>query len=174
MTIFASLARRTSVGITLLAAALLVCGSAAADTRSACIAACDATAQTCMRTAHETYEACKPAARTACAPKPSAEQFDCLSTAGRTCSRTHSTQTEPCRATFTACYAACGPRPATQVDFWCELNADAPTGAGKTYKDAFCAGTPGQAALDQHARCMKLFTPSDPAIGFSLDCDALR
>jgi hypothetical protein len=90
MTIFDSLTIRASVGITLLAAALFVCGSASADTRSDCIAACDAIAQTCMRTAHETYEACKPAARTTCAPKPPAEQFDCLSTAGRTCVRTHS------------------------------------------------------------------------------------
>ena len=175
MTIFDSLTIRTSVGI-VSAATLLVCGSASADTRSACIAACDAVAQTCMRTAHETYDACKPAARRTCAPKPPAEQFDCLSTAGMACSRTHSTQTEPCRVNFTTCYAACGPRPATQVDFWCTLDADAPIGAGtgKVYKDAFCAGTPGQAPLDQHARCMKLFTPSDSAIGFSLGCDPLR
>ena len=165
---------RTFVGITLLAATLVVCGSASADTRSVCIAACDATAQTCMRTAHDTYEACKPAARTTCAPRPPAEQFDCLSTAGRTCVRTHSAQKEPCRENFTTCYAACGPRPATQVDFWCTLDADARSGPGKTYKDAFCAGTPGQAPLDQHARCMKLFAPSNPAIGFSLDCDPLR
>jgi hypothetical protein len=120
------------------------------------------------------YDACKPAARTTCALKPPAEQFACLSTAGRTCSTTHSAQTEPCRVNFTTCYAACGPRPATQVDFWCELDADAPTAAGKVYKNAFCAGTPGRAPLDQHARCMKLFAPSDPAIGFSLDCNALR
>ena len=160
--------------ITLLAATLFVCGSASADMRSACIAACDAIAQTCMRAAHETYDACKPAARTACALKPPAEQFDCLSTAGRTCSRTHSAQTEPCRVNFTTCYATCGPRPATQVDFWCELDADATIGAGKAYKDAFCAGTPGQTPSDQHGRCMKLFTPSDPAIGFSLGCKALR
>ena len=177
MTIFDTLARRTSVGVALWAATLLVCSSASADTRSACIAACDATAQTCMRTAHETYEACIPAARTTCAPKPPAEQFNCLSTAGRTCSRNHSDQKEPCRANFTTCYAACGPGPATQVDFWCELSADTPIGTSrtsKTYKDAFCAGTPGQAPLDQHARCMKLFAPSDPAIGFSLDCNPLR
>ena len=85
-------------------------------------------ASPCWRTAHETYEACKPAARTTCAPKPAAEQFDCLSTAGRTCVRTHSAQKEPCRENFTTCYAACGPRPATQVDFWCTLDADAATG----------------------------------------------
>jgi hypothetical protein len=160
--------------LALLAATLLACGSALADTRSACISACDAVAQTCLRTAHETYEACKPAARTTCATRPPAELPACLGTAARTCSRTHSDQTEPCRETFTTCYAQCGPRPATQVDFWCTLNADAPTGSGKTYKDAFCAGAPGQAPLDQHARCMKLFTPSNPAIGFSLDCDPLR
>ena len=45
MTIFDSLTIRTSVGI-VSAATLLVCGSASADTRSACIAACDAVAQT--------------------------------------------------------------------------------------------------------------------------------
>ena len=164
---------RTSVATTLLAATLLVCGSAWADTRSTCIATCDAIAQTCMRTAHETFEACKPAARTTCAPKPPAEQFDCLSTAGRTCIRTHSTQTEPCRVNFKTCYAACGPRPAAQIDFWCELNANAPAGASNVYKEAFCAGMPGQAPSDQHARCMKLFAPTDRAIGFSLDCDPL-
>jgi hypothetical protein len=165
---------RTSVAITLLAATLLMCGSASADTRSACIAACDATAQTCMRTAHETYETCIPAARTACAPRPPAEQFSCLSTAGRMCIRTHSAQTEPCRETFKTCYAACGPRPAAQVDFWCELKANPAPAAATVYKEAFCAGTPGQAPSDQHARCMKLFAPTNPAIGYSLDCDPLR
>jgi hypothetical protein len=28
--------------------------------------------------------------------------------------------------------------------------------------------------LDQHAHCIKLFTPSNPALGYSLDCDPLR
>ena len=165
---------RISVGITLLAATLLVCSGASADTRSNCIAACDAIAQACMRTAHETYEACKPAARTTCASQPPATLLACLGTAARACTATHSDQKEPCRANFTTCYAACGPGPATQIDFWCELNADAATGAGKVYKDAFCAGAPGQAPLDQHSRCMKLFAPTDPAIGFSLDCNPLR
>lgn len=160
--------------ITLSIATLFVCGGALADTRSACIAACDAIAQTCMRTAHETYDACKPAARTTCALKPPAELSACLGTAVRTCSRNHSAQTEPCRVNFATCYAECGSRPATQIDFWCTLDADAPTGPRKVYKDAFCSGTPGQAPLDQHARCMKLFASSDPAIGFSLDCKALR
>ena len=165
---------RGSVSIALFVAALLACGSVWADTRSDCIAACDATAQACMRTAHDTYEGCKPAVRTSCAAKPPAELGACLTTAAKACSATHSSQTEPCRTTFKTCHAACGPGPATQVDFWCELNADAASGGGKTYKDAFCAGTPGQAPSDQHARCMKLFTPSDQAVGFSLDCDPLR
>lgn len=165
---------RGTVEITLFVATLLAFGSASADTRSACIAACDATAQACMRTAHDTYEGCKPAARRECAPKPPAERSACLTTAAKACSANHSSQTEPCRSTFKTCHAACGPAPATQVDFWCQLNADAASGSGKTYKDAFCAGSPGQAPLDQHARCMKLFTPSDPAVGFSLDCDPLR
>ena len=163
---------RTSVAITLLVATLLMCGSAWADTRSACIAACDATAQTCMRTAHETHEACAPAARTACAPKPPAEQFNCLSTELRTCTRTHSDQTEPCRETFKTCYAACGPRPAAQFDFWCELNASPPTGA-RVYKEAFCAGTPRQTPLEQHDQCMKRFAPTNRAIGYSLGCKPL-
>ncbi len=165
---------RIYVVIALVAAALVVCGSARADTRSACIAACDAAAQSCMRTAHESYEACKPAARTTCARKPPAELPSCLGSAAKACNATHAAQTGPCRTTFATCYATCGPRPATQVDFWCELDADATTGSGKTYKDAFCPGTPGQAPLDQHGRCMKLFAPSDPAIGFSLDCEPLR
>lgn len=165
---------RGSIEITFLVATLLAIGSASADTRSACIAACDATAQACMRTAHDTYEACKPAARRACASKPPADLNACLTTIARTCTRTHSDETEPCRTTFRTCHAACGPGPATQVDFWCQLNADAASGGGKTYKDAFCSGTPGRAPLDQHAHCIKLFTPSNPALGYSLDCDPLR
>lgn len=153
--------------------ATLVAGNAWADTRSACIAVCDATAQACMRTAHDTYEACIPTARKECAPKAPAQLHACLSTAARSCSANHSSQTEPCRTTFRTCHAACGPGPATQVEFWCQLNADATSGGGKTYKDGFCAGTPGQAPLDQHAQCMKLFTPSNPAVGYSLDCDPL-
>ena len=165
---------RTPVAIAPAAAALLICSSAWADTRSACIARCDAVAQTCMRTAHETYEACKPAARTTCARKPPAERSGCLTMAAKSCSATHSAETEPCREDFATCYATCGAPPATQVDFWCELDANAATGTGKTYRDAFCAGTPGLAPLDQHSRCMRLLAPSDPAIGFSLDCNPLR
>jgi len=165
---------RSAVGLGLLATTLLAGGGAGADTRSACIAACEATAQACMRTAHDTYEACKPAARRACAPKPPAELTTCLTTTVKACSSTHSDQTGPCRTSFTSCYAACGPRPANQVDFWCELDADASSGSGKVYKEAFCPGTPGQAPVDQHISCMKLLAPGDPAIGFSLDCNPLR
>ncbi|GEP56925.1 hypothetical protein [Reyranella soli] len=164
---------RGSVGITLLVATLFAFGSASADTRSACITACDATAQACIRTAHDTYEACIPTARRECAPKPPSEQSACLTTAARACRSTHSDQTDPCLTTFKTCHAACGPRPANQFEFWCRLNADTPGGSGKTYKDAFCAGTPGRPPLDQHAQCMALFTPSNQAVGFSLDCDPL-
>lgn len=164
---------RGSVEIILLVATLFAFSSASADTRSACITACDATAQACTRTAHDTLEACLPAARRECAPKPPSEQFACLTTAARACRSTHSDQTDPCLTTFKTCHAACGPRPANQVEFWCRLNADAPSGGRKTYKDAFCAGTPGRPPLDQHAQCMKLFTPSNQAVGFSLDCDPL-
>jgi hypothetical protein len=163
---------RGFAGIAVLVATLAA-GAASADTRSDCIAACDATAQACMRTAHDTYETCIPTARRECAPKAPAELNACLSTAARACSANHSGQTEPCRTTFRTCHAACGPGPATQVEFWCQLNADATSGGGKTYKDGFCAGTPGQTPFDQHARCMKLFTPSNPAVGYSLDCDPL-
>ena len=109
---------RGSVSIALFVAALLACGSVWADTRSDCIAACDATAQACMRTAHDTYEACIPTARRECVPKAPAELNACLRTAARACSANHSGQTEPCRTTFRTCHAACGPAPATQVDFW--------------------------------------------------------
>ena len=163
---------RTSVAITLLVATLLMCGSAWADTRLACIAACDATAQACMRTAHETHEACAPAARTACAPKPPAEQFNCLSTELRTCTRTHSDQTEPCRETFKTCYAACGPRPAAQFDFWCELNASPPTGAARVQGGILCghaqANAIGAARSVHEALCAHQW-----AIGYSLGCDPL-
>ena len=165
---------RGSVRIILFVAILLACGSAWADTRSDCIAACDATAQACMRAAHDAYEGCKPAARSACASKAPAELGACLTTAVRACNTTHSDQTDPCRTTFRTCHAACGPGPANQVDFWCELNADAVSGNAKTYKDGFCTGTPGQTPSAQHAQCVKLFTPSNPAVGFSLDCDPLR
>jgi hypothetical protein len=164
---------RGSAQIILSVATLLAVGSASADTRSACIAACDATAQACMRAAHDTFEACTPAARRACASKTAAELSACLVPAAKACSATHSAETEPCRTTFKTCHAACGPAPAAQVDFWCQLKADAPGAGGRTYKDAYCAGRPGQPPLDQHARCMQLFTPRDRAIGYSLDCDPL-
>lgn len=164
---------RGFVGITLLVATVFAFSGASADTRSACIAACDATAQACTRTAHDTYEACIPAARRDCAPKPAADQFACLGTAARACRATHSDQTEPCLTTFKACHAACGPRAANQFEFWCRLNASPPGRSGVTYKDAFCAGTPGRPPLDQHGECMKRFMPTDQAVGFSLDCDPI-
>jgi hypothetical protein len=165
---------RAFIAIVLSVSSLLVSGHASADTRPSCIAACEATAQACLRTAHDTYEACIPAARTTCAREPAATQFACLGSAARSCRAAHSDQTDPCRATFASCYARCGPGPANQVEFWCELNADGRPGAGKTYKEVFCAGRPGQDPLDQHNQCIKRLQPTNPAIGYSLGCNPLQ
>jgi hypothetical protein len=165
---------RTFIAIALSVATLLVSGHASADTRPSCIAACEATAQACLRTAHETYEACIPAARTTCAREAAATQVSCLGTAARSCRAAHSDQTDPCRASFTSCYATCGAGPANQAEFWCELQADATGGSRHAYKEAFCAGRPGQDPLDQEKQCMKRLEPANPAIGYSLGCNRLR
>ena len=164
-----------TLGIATLLVVHLTLGTVRADTRAACVAACETTAQSCLATAHEKYDGCLPAARKSCAGKPPSELFACMADAMKSCSEAHSAETGPCRTEFESCYAACGPRPASQVDFWCELDADAPPGSdAKLRKQGLCSSTAGERAADAHARCMKLFTPTDPAIGFSLDCSPLR
>lgn len=154
-------------------AACLVGSAATADERSACLAACETAARSCYESANTKYDACKPAANKGCAPVLPAEKFECLSSALKSCARTRSAETEPCPQKFEGCYAACGPRPSGTVDFWCMLDADSPASNAKVRKYALCGGPQGLSGGDQHAHCMKLFTPKDPAMGFSLDCAPL-
>lgn len=153
--------------------ALLVPAARADEQRSACVTACEATAQTCLYAAHGKYDACKPATRKTCAPRPPSEMFDCMTTAMKACARTHSAEVEPCRGAFASCYAACGSRPAGQVEFWCDLDADPPAGDAKLRKEALCSGTPGQPGEKQWEACMARFKPADSAASFSLACDPL-
>ncbi len=160
--------------IVALTTAVFAHGSAQADTRAACVTACEATAQTCLSTAHGTYDACKPAARKTCAPKPPSELFACLTSTLKDCTKNHSTGSEACRTTFDTCYAACGAHPSEVAEFWCTLDADDPASNGKVRKEAVCSGQPGQSPADQHTYCMKQFTPTDPTMGYALDCDPLK
>ncbi|MDQ8700736.1 hypothetical protein [Hyphomicrobium sp. LHD-15] len=167
-----ALSRLVTIALVTLAAAVLAC-PAQADPRTACITACEATAQTCMGASHAKYDACKPAANKQCANTVAAEKFKCLTTALRACNTNHSAELEPCRTTFDTCYAACGPHPADTTNFWCALNADSVATSVTTRKDVFCAGTPGLTPADQLESCVKRHTPTDPAMGFSLDCEPL-
>ncbi|MGE0022862.1 MAG: hypothetical protein AB7S70_04430 [Hyphomicrobium sp.] len=152
---------------------LLAGGSAHADERATCIAACEATAQSCLLGAHATYDACKPALRKTCAAKPMSELFECMKTGMKACAATHSTEVEPCRPAFDACYAACGQRPADLAEFWCDLDSDPPASDTKIRKEALCAGAPGAPPQVQWEACMARFKPTDPATSYSLACDQL-
>ncbi|HRO50694.1 MAG TPA: hypothetical protein PLW75_11185 [Hyphomicrobium sp.] len=160
--------------LVLFAAALLVgTPPAAADERMACLAACEDATQTCLDPVYETYDACGLAANESCEHAPPAEKTKCLSSALQACSRTRSSETQACRATLKSCATTCGPRDAGQYEFWCELEADMPTDDIHVRMNAFCVGPPGASPGEQHDYCMKLFTPTDPAMGFSLDCSPL-
>ena len=156
-----------------IAMALFVCGQAAADARHDCIAKCEATAQACFNAAHAKYDACKPAANKGCAATPPADKFKCLTTALKACTTNRTAETGPCRAAFDACYATCGPRPADQADFWCTLDADSVATTDKVRTDAFCTGEPGRPAQEQLDTCIKKYRPTDPAMGYSLECEPL-
>ena len=144
---------------------LVANGPANAADRPACIAACETKARTCLTTANEKYDGCTPAARKDCSSKPSSELFECMRTSQTACSRTRSAEAEPCRAEFQTCYAACGPRPPQKADYWCELDANSPASTARIRKYAFCAGS--------HDQCINLYKPTDPTLGFSLDCSPL-
>lgn len=160
--------------LVLFAAALLAGANlAVADERMACLAACEDATQTCLDPVYETYDACGPAANESCEHAPPAEKTKCLSSVLQACSRTRSSETQACRATLKSCATTCGPRDAGQYEFWCELEADMPTDDIHVRMNAFCVGPPGASPGEQHDYCMKLFTPTDPAMGFSLDCSPL-
>ncbi|HRN89554.1 hypothetical protein [Hyphomicrobium sp.] len=160
--------------LALLAAALIAWASpAAADDRTICLAACEETTQTCLDAVYDTYDACSPAANESCERATPTEQTKCLSTALQACTRTRTSETQSCRATLKSCAATCGPRDAGQYEFWCELDADIATDDVHVRMNAFCVGPPGASPGEQHDYCMKLFTPTDPAMGYSLDCNPL-
>lgn len=160
--------------LVLFAAALIAwTAPAAADDRMACLAACEEATQTCLDPVYETYDACGPAANESCERAPQAEKMTCLSTALQACTRTRLSETQACRATLKSCAATCGPRSAGQYEFWCELEADMPTDDVHVRMNAFCVGPPGASPGEQHDNCVKLFTPTDPAMGYSLDCSPL-
>jgi hypothetical protein len=164
---------RTRPCIATLVTAIFACGHAVAADRAACVAACETAAQVCMTATHDTYDACKPAANRGCASALPADKFRCLTTALKACSAARSSGTDSCRTAHGDCHAACGPRPADTYEFWCELDADSVATATQTRKQTVCTGTPGQSPREQQDHCMKQLTPTDPAMGFSLDCEPL-
>ena len=165
---------KATPALVLFAAALLAGANlAGADERMACLAACEEATQTCLDPVYDTYDACGPAANESCSSAPPAEKMTCLADALKACTRTRSSETDACRATLRSCAATCGPRPAGQYEFWCELDADMPEEDVHVRMNAFCVGPPGASPGEQHDYCVKLFTPPDPAMGFSLDCSPL-
>ena len=165
---------RTSAVVLSIAVALMTGIPASAGTRASCIALCEATAQACLAAAHTKYDGCKPAARTTCAPKPPSEMFACLTTALKSCVTTRSDEEGPCRETFKSCYAACGPGEPRQTDFWCELDASSTATDVKTRKQVFCGGSAGKSGDEQWAHCAEPLKPTDPTVGYSLECTPLN
>lgn len=164
---------RHLIGIAALLAALLATAPATADNRTPCVAACESTAAACAAAGHATYDACKPAANKGCAATSPADKFKCLTTALQACTTTRSAATSACHTAFKSCHAACGAAPEGQAEFWCTLDADNVASNVKVRKTALCSGTPGTPPQDQHDACIKRFMPTDPSMGFSLDCELL-